>query len=439
MMTKTIATIKITIFLPTGELEIARIIRDSCRKKPNWTVLASAAVRVLLVTGSVTCSAPLPIGLYTVVRGAVAFAVCNSYTRPRRIAASLLQSFAQQRHAAPNFRKIDRAVAKPQPCLGLRSEKVAAQGMNLHLLPQQSCLHGFKIEGMLRQRGNVHAVVRGNGSQPLTKTLLQQLQQQWAAQRVEVAHFSHMTGQMALGYESRHRALNRRWTMPIQAILCSREGTHRPTGCHDVPQPQRRQHALRECADIEHHVRGSSSAQCRQWAAFIAKFPVIIVFDDDRSAFARKLDQGLPSAQRHCHAEGKLMGWGNTNYPHVGGQLLDDQTFLIDPHGSEFRAGGGKRHSHRRVTGIFQRNGGFMRRNQRPGQQIKRLLSAGSDEYVFCLACDRSRDRDVLDDCPAKMIVALISLRALVAGGSAFQSAQLLGADAAKYIQWKEP
>src|ERR1700722_8352697 len=79
MMTKTISTIKITIFLPTGELEIARIIRDSCRKKPNCFALASDAVRVLLVTGSVTCSAPLPIGLYTVVRGVVASAACKSY------------------------------------------------------------------------------------------------------------------------------------------------------------------------------------------------------------------------------------------------------------------------------------------------------------------------------------------------------------------------
>src|SRR3984957_11636649 len=80
MMTKTISTIKITIFLPTGELEIARIIRDSCLKKPNCFALASDAVRVLLVTGSVTCSAPLPIGLYTVVQGVVAFAACKSYT-----------------------------------------------------------------------------------------------------------------------------------------------------------------------------------------------------------------------------------------------------------------------------------------------------------------------------------------------------------------------
>src|ERR1700691_4977197 len=79
-MTRTIATNKIMIFLPTGELEIARIIRDSCRRKPNWTVLASDAVRVLLVTGSVTCSAPLPIELYTVVRVAAVFAACNSYT-----------------------------------------------------------------------------------------------------------------------------------------------------------------------------------------------------------------------------------------------------------------------------------------------------------------------------------------------------------------------
>src|ERR1700677_4945358 len=130
---------------------------------------------------------------------------------------------------------------------------------------------------------------------------------------------------------------------------------------------------------------------------------------------------------------------GNTDYPHVGGQLLDNQTFRIDSHGSEFRAGGGKRHSHRRVTRIFQRNGGLMRRNQRPGEQIERLLSAGGDEDVFCLACNPSRDRDVLDDGLAKMIVALISLRALVACRSLFQSAQLLGADAAKYVQWKEP
>src|SRR5260370_34715575 len=53
-MTATISTDKITIFLPTGELEIAWIIKDSCRRKPNWTVLASDAVRVLFVTGSVT-------------------------------------------------------------------------------------------------------------------------------------------------------------------------------------------------------------------------------------------------------------------------------------------------------------------------------------------------------------------------------------------------
>src|ERR1700722_19375866 len=78
-MTTTSSISRITIFLLTGELEIARIIRDNCRRKPRWTVLASAAVRVVFVAGSVTCSAPLPIGLYTVVRGIVASAACNSY------------------------------------------------------------------------------------------------------------------------------------------------------------------------------------------------------------------------------------------------------------------------------------------------------------------------------------------------------------------------
>src|SRR5258707_15310636 len=53
-MTATISTDKITIFLPTGELEIAWIIKDSCRRKPNWTVLASDAVRAFFVAGSVT-------------------------------------------------------------------------------------------------------------------------------------------------------------------------------------------------------------------------------------------------------------------------------------------------------------------------------------------------------------------------------------------------
>ncbi|HEY0800375.1 MAG TPA: hypothetical protein VGD54_05995, partial [Steroidobacteraceae bacterium] len=53
-MTRTIATNKITIFLPTGELEIALNTSLSCRTKPKWTTFAFDAGPLFFVVGSVT-------------------------------------------------------------------------------------------------------------------------------------------------------------------------------------------------------------------------------------------------------------------------------------------------------------------------------------------------------------------------------------------------
>ena len=64
-MTSTMTVNRIAIFLPTGELDIARTISVSWRRKPSCTNLASDAVSGFFVAGSVTSSAPFRVRLYT--------------------------------------------------------------------------------------------------------------------------------------------------------------------------------------------------------------------------------------------------------------------------------------------------------------------------------------------------------------------------------------
>jgi hypothetical protein len=60
MMSRRMTAIKTISVLPTCELMIARITSPSCRRKPKWAALASEAVPVILVAGSVTVLGAFP-------------------------------------------------------------------------------------------------------------------------------------------------------------------------------------------------------------------------------------------------------------------------------------------------------------------------------------------------------------------------------------------
>src|ERR1700733_12389914 len=105
--------------------------------------------------------------------------------------------------------------------------------------------------------------------------------------------------------------------MPVEAILRRHESLHCPVRNYDEPDPQCRQHALRERADIKYDIRVGSRPERLQGAGVITKFSVVVVFDDDSLAVSRELDEFFPAARRHGHAEGELMGWTDADHTNV--------------------------------------------------------------------------------------------------------------------------
>src|ERR1700686_2736601 len=223
--------------------------------------------------------------------------------------------------------------------------------------------------------------------------------------------------------------------MPVQAVLRRHESLHRPVRNYYEPQPQRRQHALRECAYIEYDIRVAGRPQRLQWAGVITKFPVVDVFDHASATVSRELDERLTAARRHCHAEGKLMGWTYADHANVARELFDDQSFLVDPNWYESCACGGERHPHWGIAGILDSDDSFVARDECPGQQIEPLLRPGGDENVVRLAHHRARQRDVPGARFAEVEIALVALRTLVARGLSLQSSKLPGADATEDIK----
>ena len=92
------------------------------------------------------------------------------------------------------------------------------------------------------------------------------------------------------------------------------------------------------------------------------------------------------------------MGWADADHADVGWKLFDDQAFGVDSHRHDSRAGGGERHPHRRITGIFNRDDGSVRRDEGSGKQVERLLRPRCDEDIVGLAHDRAREGDVSED-----------------------------------------
>src|ERR1700736_1110382 len=222
--------------------------------------------------------------------------------------------------------------------------------------------------------------------------------------------------------------------MPVQAVLRRHQSLHCPRRSDDEPQPQGRQHALRECAYIKYDIRVGSRPERLQGTRVITKFPVVVVFDDDSPGVSRELDEFLAAACRHRHAERKLMGWTDADHADVAWELIDDQSLLVDPNGYEPCPRRGEGHTHRGIAGILDGDDSFAACDERSRQHIERLLRSGRDEHVVRLADHRTRQRDVLGDRFAKEEVTLVSLGTLVARRLSLQSPKLPGADATEYI-----
>jgi hypothetical protein len=76
-----------------------------------------------------------------------------------------------------------------------------------------------------------------------------------------------------------------------------------------------------------------------QGTRVVAKFSVVVVFDNASPVVSRELDQCLTAARRQRHAEGKLVEWTDTDHTDIARQLFDHQSFLVDPNRHDSCAG----------------------------------------------------------------------------------------------------
>ena len=99
-----------------------------------------------------------------------------------------------------------------------------------------------------------------------------------------------------------------------------------------------------------------------------AEVLICVAAEDDGAVAAGKADQFRAPAFRQGDAERKLVRGTHANDPHVGRQLIDFKSFIIDCHRHEPRAGRRKGHAHRRITRILDGDHGLARRHQDPCQ-----------------------------------------------------------------------
>src|SRR5437773_12278607 len=78
-------------------------------------------------------------------------------------------------------------------------------------------------------------------------------------------------------------------------------------GRNDVAQTQRGTKNLAHRSRVNHAAGVIDPLQRRKWRPGETEFGVVIVFEDERVMRARKIEQGRPALETHCHPERKLM------------------------------------------------------------------------------------------------------------------------------------
>lgn len=117
-------------------------------------------------------------------------------------------------------------------------------------------------------------------------------QQGFTAFRVDAPHLAHVPREMAFGDEPGQRVLGEQITVAIHQLAHCAQCRHGPARCHDVTLAQGRKQALGERADVEHRAVAIQRLQCVEWTPAVAKFTVVIVFDDHCALLPRKVEQG---------------------------------------------------------------------------------------------------------------------------------------------------
>ncbi len=197
-----------------------------------------------------------------------------------------------------------------------------------------------------------------------------------------------MLRQIAAIQICRHRSLGQGRRLKIAGFLDGRQLGYNCLRRDQPPQPQRRSQNLGERADVE-HVTVIIGAYRRQTAAVVAQEAIGIILDDRQSVGGGNLGQPQALLLRHADAK-RVVGVGDDvqvrrNGPpfQVINDLIDlDARFQVCSHRQHLRSIGGDRLTNARVNEFLQQHlaGGIQ---QEPGQDVKRLLSAGRQEYLL--------------------------------------------------------
>jgi hypothetical protein len=178
---------------------------------------------------------------------------------------------------------------------------------------------------------------------------------------------------------------------------------------HDeVTEPERREQYLAERPGVDQAARRVEPLEGGEGAARVPVLAVVVVLEDPGSTRARPLEEREPPVEAHRHAERVLMGRRDVDQPGPGGAARaapDVEPLPVHRHGLKAdprRDEGSARPliarvlDPGRITGI----------EEHPRGEIHRLLRAGHDDHLRCLAAHGARLAEVRRDRLAERGVA---------------------------------
>ena len=168
----------------------------------------------------------------------------------------------------------------------------------------------------------------------------------------------------------------------------------RPPECIDqrprrdhVPDPQARKHHLRERSDVGHGSAGVEPLKRRQRRAAVPVFAAVVVLDQRRPAAARPGQPLQPAAERHRHADGKLVRRCRVHQPCIPADAVEHDAVVVDGQRPEASAVGGQYPPGTMVAGVFDACL-VARLDEQTCAEVERLLRSVDDDHLVGRAVD---------------------------------------------------
>ncbi|GAB3681465.1 hypothetical protein GCM10028814_17900 [Angustibacter aerolatus] len=157
-------------------------------------------------------------------------------------------------------------------------------------------------------------------------------QHELAAPAVDAAGPPHVAGQQPVVQEARERRLRRGRPVPVAELARRHERVVQPGRREHKPGAQRRQHRLRERADVHHPAGAVGGVQRFEGARGEAELAVVVVLDHGHLPLGGPPQQGRATPGRQHRAERELVRRRDVHQAGGARQQVDPQALVVDRH-----------------------------------------------------------------------------------------------------------